>query len=484
MTQAPLLVALHLVGMCVVFAFGPRRYAWLCASLAFAVGMATMVVVSLFVLCLGMYRPWSVALGAALVVALCIAHMWRQPKGLDRRTLFVATCATLAFSAVALVLSYPNLAITSSDSFYIVTLAKVLGHDGAFDARSLSELQKWGVFVVLAHSWSMFTLQDFLYSLQTVLGASFLPVFALALWHAIDALPGDGAPRAGLRVAVIALLSAALYSCAVFAFHLFFLHQNLGTAVYLFAFVVLFWVAEQRQDASCLPIAFLCLLSVSLHRTETPIVAAIALVATVLRSELPRRTITRPLATLTIVFIAWFLYLTPHLPEEGPFLTRTRAMLATAPLLAFFAWWLLAGSKHSFIQLIHRRAQAIVAFASLVVVAAMFAHKSDHMLSSLDAWMTNLFRAPLWWGYAWYGIVALAAIAALIQPPPAHRAFTFTIWLTFAFVMMVVYPRIPYRIAMVDSANRMMVHVLPLIFFYLGLKTVPALWSQPARPAI
>ena len=124
---------------------------------------------------------------------------------------------------------------------------------------------------------------DFLYSLPLVLGVAFIPVFALAMWHALAAI---GTPVRS-RWLLVALVTSVLFSMSMLDFHILYVHSNLGTAIYLSTFVVLFWIAEVRGDPSYLPLAFISLAAFALHRTETPPVALLFLALMVPRASCP-----------------------------------------------------------------------------------------------------------------------------------------------------------------------------------------------------
>jgi len=468
MSQTPLFLAIYLVGLAINLASGLRRQPALACALAFPIGLAATVMVALLLLLAGIpYNAWTLAAGVVIPTALPVVVS--RPR-LDGAALRLVAAWTAGFGLITLGLSHWNLSLMNWDSHRIVLLGGVLGHDGALEPRMLSELHSWGVFQIVAQSLSEFTRRDYLYSLQPVFGASFLSAFVVALWHATGRLGASG----WRRTAGVALATTALASIYVFAHHLFFIHSNLGTAVYLFGFIVLYWLAELDEDPSTLPIAFLCLLAVAIHRIETPVVALIALVATTMTTDLPRRAITPSLAVFTVLVCGWYVLLASYVSPDSLFLTPARCVELAAGVAGFFGWWMI--SRGPRLQAFNRRVPLLVSAAIVLALAAAFATKPDHMLISLGHWMGNLVTLPHW-GYSWYGIVAAVVLALFTPPPPRYRVFTLTIWLSLAYTLLLVYARLPYRIAILDSANRMTIHVLPLVFFYLGLKAVP-----PAAP--
>jgi hypothetical protein len=319
-----------------------------------------------------------------------------------------------------------------------------------------------------------FTQRDYLYSLQPVLGLSFLPLFAVTLWHATGHLDATGWRRS----CGIALVALALFSLYAFAHHAVFIHTNFGTAVYLFGFIVLFWLAEVERDASGLPVAFLFLFALAIQRVELPVVAMIAVIATAMSSELPRRRITLPLAVVTGLVIGWYILLALHVSPGSRQLTPTRCIALAIGMAALFGWWMISAWPR--LRVVNRNLHWLATGAFALALLATFSLKPAHMIASVRAWAINLGTQPHW-GYAWYGIAAVLLLTLLLPPPPRRRAFVLTIGLSLAYILLLAYARRPYRIAVVDSANRMTIHIVPLLFFYLGLKIIPAV-SRPSEP--
>lgn len=473
MSQTPLYLAIFAVGLVIALTAGPRRDVALCCALAFPAGLAAAVLAAMLLLVVGIpYNVWT--LGAATLIPTAALAFARLPAaGLDRTSLRLIATWTAGFGLVILALSHWNVSLLNWDSHRMVLLGGVIGRSEELDPRSISELQYWGVFQVVAHSMAAFTARDLVYALQPVLGCSLVALFTLALWRAVGRLGATG----WRRTAAVTLATLALFSLYAFALHLVFIHTNLGTAVYLFGYVALFWLSDAERDPSGLPVAFLLLFALAVHRIETPLFALIALTATIFDTDLPRRAITRPLAVFTVLVASWYLVLAAHVSADSEFLTPTRCVAIAAAMIGFFGWWMI--SARPGLARFNRHLPLLAAVAAVLLLAAMFAVKTDHMAVSVQNWLKNLTMLPQW-GYAWSGIALAVVVAVLVPAPPRHRMFTITIWLSLAATLMLVFPRTPYRFAFLDSAHRMTMHVLPLLFFYLALKTIPAVVA-PSR---
>jgi hypothetical protein len=419
------------------------------------------------------FAPWSLALVALVPLAASAVALWR--RRLDRRAWIVAGWWTAGFAALCPVLTDLNLVLMTHDSHIFVIFGRTIAHRGELPPDLFAMLDEWGVFQVVAQSLVTLTTVDFLYALPLFLGLSFVPVFALSLWHGLGA---HGAPVAR-RALLVALATVALFTNAMILFHVAYLHSNMGTAVYLFGFVVLFWLAEVEDDPSYLPVAFLCLIALALQRTETPIVALLFLALTVPQSALPRAALTRGMIEFTVVVGLWFEVLAHHVTTETAFLTPTRCRIIWGALVLGLGWWLL--SDRPFLRKLNRVLPFVIAGLAAAALAAAFAAEPGHMWLSFGRWTDALLDVPHWGSF--WTLVPLLALVALLAPAPRFRhVFVIGIPVFFAFVLLLALGRDPYFTRVDDSANRMTIHVVPLLVWYLALKVLP-LAAPRAEPS-
>ncbi|MGH7337873.1 MAG: hypothetical protein ACREI7_09860, partial [Myxococcota bacterium] len=355
-----------------------------------------------------------------------------------------------------------NLAVLSPDSHSIAVLGRVFAEDQGLAHGVVHRLANQGPLLVVAHSTATFLDFDFLFSLAPVLGLTFIAVFALALWHGLGALRAPG------RVAIVALVTAVLFTVHLLQFHFVYLHENLGSAVYLFGFVALYWLAEVEEDATPLPVAFLCLTAFCLVRVENPIGAVIFLAVTVVPGRVPRTAIATPLATFVAVVVAWNLVLAFSLPSGGIMkLNAGRCAILASLVVAFYAYWL--ASRASVLARTNHHVPVLAAIGCALALAGAFALEPDVMGASLSAMVENL-GAFEDWGVAWYGALALGVLGLLSDRPRGGVAFVYGVALYLGVVLLLAFTHGAYTVKSNESAARMSLHVLPLAFFYLGLK--------------
>jgi len=460
--QSILFVALHLVGVLVCLAIGPRRRVPLCCALGFPIGVAAVIIPALMLTALGVpYGRWS-PLGVVVAVIAAAGLALRRrgaPTLAEARTIAIWTAA---FAVICVAVTLINVSEASPDSHSILSLARVLVDDRGFGRGLMHRMANQGPFTIFAHSAAWLIGIEYLHSYAPVLGLSFVALFAVALADGLRAL---AVPR---RVALVALITVALFTVQLLHFHFRYIHENLGSAVFLFTYVVLFWLAEVEDDVTPLPIAFLALTAFAIHRVENPITAVLFLAVTVVPSRLPRHAIAPWLAGFVAVVAGWNLVLALELPPaESMKLDTRRAAILIALVAAAAAYWAVAGATR--LQAVNRRLPLIAAAACGVAVVATFALKPAAMTIALDAMIVNLTLVDDW-GIAWCAVAALALLGLATPSPPARVAFTYGIPLHLVAILLLSFAHGAYTIKSNESASRMALHVLPLAFFYLGLK--------------
>lgn len=466
MSQLPLFLVIHLVGLAVILAVGPRQRIALAAALAFPLGLVVVVVLALLALLAGLpYRGGVLIATAATAVAAAVVA---GRRGVGRRELAIAGAWTVGFTAVTALLCVRNVVLMTNDSYSLVMLAVGVANDGALPPETIAMTNAYGVFQIVAQSLLVFTRQDFLYSLPIILGLSFVPVFVLTL----AAAP----PRRG--VVVVALVTAALFTINMVDYHIVYLHTNWGSAIYLFGFVVLYWFAEVEREPAYVAPAFLSLIGFALHRTENPLVALVFVALTVGPSVLPRRATAPWFGLFVGTIVLWYEVLARHVSPEGTFLTPMRCHLVAASVVVAYGGWLASSSDR--MRGMNRRLPLAVAAVTALAVAVAFALRPDHMAANAESWIENL-RTGRHWGYSWYVIALLIAITLWFEPPPFRYAFVIGIPVFFGIGLVLGSLGTGYRVGTGDSANRMTIHIVPLLFWYLALKLPVTASSGRAR---
>jgi hypothetical protein len=464
MTQPGFFALAYAVGLAFNLAVGPRRDALLCSALAFPCGLTLWVLGALVGVASGM--DGTVSGAGALAVAGGLSA-WAIVR---RRERSIAWAPLAAYAAVfvvgAALLSTVSLAKLSPDSLQYIRLATVFARGGHLDATAAFFLADRGAFTFLAYAAAGIAGVDYLYALPQVLGMAFVGLFGANTARA-PASEGVGPRAAALAAAGV---TAAVMSTYLVTYHMVYVHSNLGSALYLFGFAAPFWLAERRDDPSALAPAFLCLIAFSLERVEAPLFTALFAALAAWPSRLPRRLLAAGLAATGGVTVAWLLRLAVVIPA-GDFLTPGRAVVLSVLVLAPLAGLPLARRLPR--GALARLPGGLLALA-LIGLGLAFALRPAGMAASIGALATNLLGTETaLWGYAWWLALALAALSLVTPPLAVGRGLLIGVAVALVTILLLGFFRVPYRVGMADSASRMCIHFLPLLYFLYAVRFAP-----------
>jgi hypothetical protein len=465
--QPLLFFVLHVLGMAVGLALAPRARPHIVGALGFLSGLALMIGLELAMIAVGV--PFTrmnayLTVGVVSAVALVLAAR-RGAFAPPRQRALVGWIAGGAVMAIAV--TRVCLAFMSYDSHFIVITGETIAFDGGFAPGLLRQLGDYGIFTVLAQSLVGLTPESYLWGLPPMIAASAITVFAVMLDHGLAAL---GVRR---RWPYIALLAAATFSGFMLLRHAFYIQTNLGTMAYLLVFCTVFWWSETTGETDALPFAFIALFAIGLHRIEGPAVGVMFGIFAILPSQLPRRRLLLGLALASLATAGWYLMLSRGVQADSEFLTPNKCYLMAGLPLAFTAYIAVSGRVAALAR-VDRVAPWLVVIALVVALIGGFATHGALMYGSLVAWTSCLLEAPYWQG-PWEAIIALAALGLLVPAPPNRAIFALGVPAYFAVILLLVLGRTPYYVGLGDSAARMAIHLVPLAFFYFGLKYIPLL---------
>jgi hypothetical protein len=386
-----------------------------------------------------------------------------RKRPLQPRAWIFLGLASVAVAIVAVLAGTFNQAYLSYDSHKLVLYGRQIGITQAIPWEPVGA---WGSFLLVSHS------------VMEPLGIRFLfglaPMFGLSTTFLFVAFA-----RAQLRErsngwrtwSLLAVMTLSMVITWLYGFHLVYIHTNMPSAMFLLAFVGLFWLAEQDGDSGACTIAFIMLLCFGLLRLEAPLMACVFLVLTIGTTELPKRVWLGPLLVFSTLLTSWLLVLARNLPETSQFLTQKQGyVLAAAVMVCSFGvvalhWRLLA-----------RFRKYVPLAASLVAalgVAAAFVLKPNHMFACAKAMYINMFDNYAW-DRAWWLLPLGWGLARLM---PRHKRLPATIsygpWLVIALVFLLGYARVPYREGATDSASRIVLNAFPIMFLFLSQRFIP-----------
>lgn len=454
----------------------PRLGAVVCCVQAYPIGLTLWVLISLLLLLTGL--PFdaptlfcaAALVGAAGVGLILRAHSRRSEAHAPLATHRLASrllAATTLFSLAAWVATRFDISVWTFDSHVLVAIARSIAHRGEIVPEMAREIGSRSVFQVLVQATSLLLDKTYLSANPSVLAASFVAIFAVlglrGLRHA--AVPSARA------IATTALTVAAIATPYFFIVQVFYIHEALAGAVYLFLAATAFWFAELERERAWLPFAFLYLFAFSLQRVDGPIVAMILLVIVCGPSRLPARSIHRGVLIFSGASLAWFgiqIFLQGSggdwvLRPKGPNLDpgRLRALMAAYMVSTGV---LLSLRRPRIAKLRDWIPSLILAFMVCALVAAAI-WRPPYAEAAVVAVIGH--AASRSWGGIWYVFLVLGALSLLLPKVPHNYILAHGSLATLLFILLLSLLHHKFGLSWGDSFNRMMTYLIPIFGFYV-----------------
>ncbi|MCH8899619.1 MAG: hypothetical protein IH942_03870 [Acidobacteria bacterium] len=461
-----LMVALWLTAIGVV-AVAPAAN-WLTpfgvGAVAPAVGSAIYVVVGALLAAMDSFGVISALSASTIVAAVVSAVILRAPSiRIDARRLAAGTliATSLAASVSVLALNIHATRLTN-DSFGYLRAASSLEQTGGLEALDNLQLVKQQLTVSLIQATGWVDGTGYSPVLSPLFGATTLAAIG---WLAIRVMKRDRVPTRW-QVALLAAAGALLLTTNRFVYNLTYVNGHLFLAMLLLIAVGLSWLAVTEGEHRFLYIAGIAFAAVAITRAESLMVIALFMIPIISTQQLTLRdrlVVTLPTA---IVSATWFgLVLRPHLPGSGVGFTPLFGNVAIAVLLAVFAS--IAGVPR--LRRVVRMAPWLTLGGAFLLLAYHIQSDPQLLLTSMNSMAVN---AAYWgfWGFFWYIIPPLLIATIVIGNVDEDRLWNLGIAGFFLTLPLTGYLRgSAFRVGSGDSANRMLMHVVPLLILYLLL---------------
>lgn len=356
-----------------------------------------------------------------------------------------------------------SILILSADSFWIVHFSKQLAL-GDFDQGSVV-LSMWGVFLAAIHSNSFLSGEYIFYSYAPLMSLSLILVYLFSLHRIFDFYTF----QQKYKIKFILLSLSILLLSNLFIYSFFVIHTGMISALFLFLFVMHWLWYENSYHNEHLIFASLALLGFSLLRIESPLIGVLFLFLLLSKQTISLKKKQSVLFFFLIIFIIWYFFLFFHIPTEHDLLGNKEITI----MLLFFSLSLIFVGllKFSYFQKLYNYLDNNLVYLFLVVTIGLILYAPKHMLLSILHIFQNLFVTG-GWGLTWYFLTTLFIYIRYIKKIKRFSQLDkleIIVMLYFLFTYIIVIARVPYRLGDGDSANRMILHIFPLIVFYLSV---------------
>jgi hypothetical protein len=362
----------------------------------------------------------------------------------------------------------------SPDSIYMVMISKIIATNGFFGHWTMGSPAWFGIDLPLLTLPAWAFQQEYLYSLQPLFLASLLGCF-IYFGHYLAATPANK----NKLIWIVPVLGAVWLACTpLMFFQFFYIHDNIVSAVYLFLAFMTAWSFAREDNPTWLPFFILSLAGFSLARVESPVFSLIILAILISTGKITYRNRLFLILPYLVFISLWYLAIYQMQTQVYmATLNKPNQLAVLGVQIVFICFILVSGTnwiETRIIPKIH-----LFSFAAVIIVLAfVFIRNPDLMVRNLLTIYKNLWIFG-GWGYIWPLTLAWLLVVANIRIP-FERIPGLGGSLYFIFVLLLGSLRNPsktggvgsYHVRWSDSANRMLISLLPIIIFYLVIKTL------------
>ena len=461
MSQVFLNVALVLVGFSVSLPLINRiPYSFLCMS-AYLWGSLVWVVTCCFLLVIGAYNfPTIISLIGLIILFFIFISFHQKPFPLSNNQLVFFLAILVLFSGVSVLIQKFNYSTATVDSASRIFIGKSLVLDG-FTLDTRVNLGSFNIYAMAIQSASIFLGEQYIYSFQPLLYLSLIGIFFCLIFYSHRSLQKTNGYH-------IALLST-LFLCSGYfiVFQAFYIHDHLFTSLFFFICITSFWLANQTNNHAWNYFGALAAIGLSLSRVEGSVFLFVILILAIIQDQSPYRT--RLLTFLPPIFIviAWNLAIVSEASSGVHALRPERVLLMILAylglaILVFFSEW-------NWIKKIFGYFKWMVPLGLAIIFIGFFILKPSHIWTNVANVASNMIHDGRW-GMFWYFALLLAFFSILLPKIPNEGFFRTNILSFFIILIDLGGFRSSFRLGWSDSANRMLVHIVPLLVFYLTMK--------------
>jgi len=470
MNQVLFLFSLYVYGVVFGLLFKRHLPAVLIAITGFLWGTLFWVVGGMIALATSLpYTPGSmISYFIVLMIGFGIIHARNNTWALSRREITWILSIASTFLLVLFLASRYNFSAVSSDSIIQIVTGRRIAYEG-FSTAIIEELSKRDAFLSLLQSASVFLGDDYICTAQPVFAFTFVLLFNYLGYQIVSQIISNKR----LTLTLTALSGIVLFSTYFIIYQSFYIHNNLISAMYLFAAVSMFWLARIESNDHWMIFGMLSLLGFSLARTEAPIFALIFLALVISAGHIPYRLRLVSMIPYLLFLGLWYSYLLARMGEGTKILDPEKTLAIIGALIAI-GLLVLVSELNWIKRFLLPQLPKLMVVILLIMLAFLIYQKPEHIKDSILATLINMMSSGRW-GITWLMFSLYLALSLAGPKVPWEEIFFYGIVSFFCLILAIVFFRKPYHTAWGDSGNRMLTHILPISILYVLMKTVQSL---------
>jgi hypothetical protein len=403
-----------------------------------------------------------VLLGVLGVITLTLVATSMIRGRLSRGSILLGGASLVVLTTACWVVELLRIVIMTPDSTSLVRFGQNIGL-GNYEASKII-FSKWGPFVPFIHSITNVLDQKLYWQYQALLSLNLVGIVFYTVYTALRE------QKTSWQSFVTALIVVSLMTLSnIFLFHMFYIHVNMISALYMYLFVFALAKIQQGAEKAYELLALLSLVAFSLVRLEAPLFAIVIMLVACFQPGWSYGKRLRLVAPFVGFCVAWYGRVYFMLPETPDILSQN-LIVAFSSILLGFGLFVAFSNVKALDSLVKRT--PVVTLIGLSLISIIFtATRPEHMLGSLLSMVQNILVYGNW-GLTWYVIVIIAVELYFARMGSTKHQWIFTLLVSYVLLVynLAYFIKTPYHTGEVDSANRLLLQSLPLVLLYLSTR--------------
>lgn len=448
----------------------------------FPVGLVIWGLTQLFFVLSGLPNQRVTSIGSILIMTIGLFILrWRMGL-INRDEMKLSSLFILLFGFISGIALVINLSIFTNDSWVYYIGGEYLGHSLQFPD---SLFAMFGVFQYALMSAGPLYGFDYVYAVFPLM----LGIISILIYHTGFSIIGEyGLPR-GQRIFYSLVTALFPFSSFMVLLSSFYISSNTATAFFSFLSIFAIWKRITTGKKVWLFFSALMIIPIGLLRLEGSIIVLINLVIVlslkqVEHNEKKFHTVI-VLVPLFLVYGRVAYYLKDFVDPRGDYiLSRGRILLILfAYLLVLFLSLFPYGKVKRFLMdRILFIMIIVLTFSWTVMLFTIGLRKREFLLIIRKyAYLFENILHDGYWGILWIALAILFIISIML---PKIRGESIYLVYIISFVLLFNVANLfrrGWRVGWGDSGNRMLMHLIFIVFFYIMLKVYPVLFPRKMK---
>lgn len=409
----------------------------------------------------GFLRPvvFFICLGVIFIVALTFILLKKKP--LSRKQVTGIGVYFGISLLLSIILPLHNFVTVSYDSFTYFLYGKYIYEIGALSLSAIGWIASLGCTLPLIYTFGNFFGTDFLHGIHFLMLFTFV---CFIVWICVTEITGNWIRKLLCSIGVILSLS----SCYFFVFLGMAALTNSISSYLLVLFTICLYKLEVTKQPCWYYLAFIFNLAFAFTRTETLVFSGVFLylLATQYSNQLHNAILVTLHSSMVILWLQRIFWLQPSLQSD--FITTERIFLICAFYVAFTIYSFLS-VKIIKLQVLQKRYLLLIG-CSLVLITSFLIFGKAFIANGITLFI-NMLQLDGYWGITWLAVLLLYLIMWGKTGYAGRRSIISVVFVYFSMLFSIFcFREAPLRLGWGDSANRMLIPIIPLLFMDLAIR--------------